>query len=164
MARCFIGVESSPDETTGQFPAKDTTLIYERSMRVVDASPHADAVWVEDRYAVRDPMIDKKVREYNFQAQVDPWTGVHLRPEYHNEVWVFPHWVEKKTYALRNNYLKGTPLSLQREETIEGLSTYVFAYNGRAEYTESYSGTAGYADMKVEPGQEVRCGDDQFFF
>jgi hypothetical protein len=50
-----------------------------------------------------------------------------------------------------------------KEDTIEGVRTYLFEYTGRAEYTKSYRGTADYPGVKIQPGQEIRCADDVFY-
>jgi hypothetical protein len=65
---------------------------------------------------------------------------------------------------MRSNYLEGIPLSFAGTEDIGGLPTYVFAYHGRGEYTESYKGSAEFPGVPVKPGQEIRCADDQFYY
>lgn len=64
----------------------------------------------------------------------------------------------------RSNYLKGIPLEYQDEEDIEGITTYLFTYLGRGEYTESYSGTEQYPGIPVKVAQEIKCADDQLVF
>jgi hypothetical protein len=160
----FVGIEAYPDEATGKFPEKSLASRYERSMRIVDEGNRPDAVSMEDRYTIRNSATGKTVWEYIYHAQVDPRTGAHLQPEYQSDWLVFPRGVEKKTYSLRSNYLKGAPLQFQQEENITGLPTYVFAYKGHAEYTEAYGGTADYPGVKTESGQDIHCADDYFFF
>lgn len=99
-----------------------------------------------------------------YRAQVDPQTGAHLQKEYLGDYYIFPRFVEKKTYKFRNNYVKGVPLEFKREEEVAGVQTYLFAYQGYGEYTESYAGTDEYPGIKIPPGQEIRCDDDQFSF
>jgi hypothetical protein len=102
--------------------------------------------------------------EYSYHAPVDPRTGAHLKEEYRGDYFLFPRNVEQKTYKMRFSYLKGIPVVFQREDDVEGLATYLFTYRGRGEYTESYVGTTQYPGIKVKPGQEIKCADDQFIF
>ena len=158
----FIGTTSYADPQTGELPEKATVATYERRMYLASEAGRPRAVTVEDSYITFDPKTRQKLWEYNYRAEVDPQTGAHVRPEYQGEVYVFPRNVEKTTYKFRNNYIKGVPLSFQREEEVEGVNTYLFAYKGRGEYTESYAGTKDFPGYKAEPGQELRCANDQF--
>jgi hypothetical protein len=136
--------------------------VTEHRIRVVAESGRPRQVDLEDTYSAWDPVTGKKVYEYVYTAAVDPRTGEHAAPAHRGDHFVFPRGVEPRTYRLRYGYLEGIPVAFEREELIEGLSAYVFFYKGRAEYTESYSGTAEFPGVKVEPGQEIRCIDDQF--
>jgi hypothetical protein len=160
----FIGFISYADPQTGKLPEKDETNIYQRGMHIVSETGRPRAVLMEDTLVILDPATGKKTWEYTSRSEVDPQTGAHLEKEYLGDVFVFPRFAEKKTYKFRNNYLKGVPLAFEREEEIEGVQTYLFAYRGRAEYTESYVGTPDFPGIKPEPGQEIRCGDDRFVF
>lgn len=159
----FLGASSYPDEKTGQFPAKDPVNYYERLITIVDEKDRPHAVVLSDRYVIYDQESGKPSWEYITTAAVDPATGEHVAPEFAGSVALFPRDTEKKTYIIRSNYLKGIPVEFQHEEMIDGLATYVFSYRGRAEWTESYSGTPDYSGIKVEPGQEIRAGDDAFY-
>jgi hypothetical protein len=55
-------------------------------------------------------------------------------------------------------------LQFEREETLEGVFTYLFAYKGRADYGDSYDGTANYPGVKTAPGQAILCADEQFVY
>ncbi len=158
----FIGISTYPDAQTGKLPEKDEINIYRRGMRVVAETDRPRAVLMEDTFDSLDPATDKKTWEYKSRAEVDPRNGAHLEKEYLGDVFVFPRFTEKKTYKFRNNDINGLPLAFQREEEIEGIQTYLFAYRGRAEYTEVYAGTAEFPGFVPEAGQEIRCGDDQF--
>src|SRR5205807_2643061 len=150
------------DPHTGQFPPKDQSGMYTRSLTVAAHRDDSTTVLLVDRYTVYDFMTDTITWEYITQAPVDPQTGAHLHEAYRGEYVVFPRQVHKQPYTLRTNYLKGLLLSFEREEVIEGLRTYLFTYTGRAEYTESYAGTAAFPGVTVAPGQDIRCRDDQF--
>jgi Porin PorA len=160
----FIGVGTIPDPTTGSFPAKDPISTTERRIAVISVDQAAGAVMLEDQYIVKDPLTGQVTWEYVYRAPVDPQTGAHLDAQYRGDFFVFPREVEKTTYQLRYSYLKGVPVAFQREEQIEGVPTYLFSYKGRGEYTESYAGTAEYPGINVQPGQEIKCADDQFAF
>ena len=63
---------------------------------------------------------------------------------------------------MRFSYLHGLPLAFIHQESVEGLNAYLFSFRGPWEYTESYAGTDQYPGIKVQPGQEIRCADDQY--
>ncbi len=155
----FVGVQTWADEKTGAFPERDSTSVYERDIRVVNAS--GEWLEMEDRYTVLDPATKHKTWEYIYRARVDPRTGAHTAPEHRGDYFVFPANVEKRTYNLRFNYIKGLPLRFVREDAVEGVPAYLFSYEGRGEYTESYAGTADFKGVPVEAGQEIACLDDQ---
>ena len=157
-----IGTMTFADAATGRLPEKDTVGVFERALYVKSDAERPRSVLLEDSFVIRDPNTGQVTWEYNFRAPVDPATGAYTQPEYAGDIYVFPRGVEKKTYRFRYNYLEGVPLSFRGEEEVEGVETYVFGYRGRAEYTESYAGTAQFPGVAVEPGQEIKCADDQF--
>ncbi|MEO5888140.1 MAG: porin PorA family protein [Anaerolineales bacterium] len=157
----YIGISTFTDPNTGEIPAEDSTGIYERSIRIVSETERPRAVQVEDTYTTRDINTGQITWEYILNAEVNPATGEHLEPQFRGQYLVFPRRVEKKAYRLRSNYLKDIPVAYQSEENIEGLTTYLFAYEGRGEYTESYLGTEQYPGVPIEAGQEIKCAEDQ---
>jgi hypothetical protein len=130
-------------------------------IRVVSTAEQLGGVVLEDRYTTFEPDTGMVTWEYIYSAPVDPKTGLHLQAEYEGDYFVFPRNVEKKTYNMRFSTYEGLPFAFQGEEEIEGLLTYVFYYKGRGEYTESYASTEDYEGVDVEPGQEIKCRDDQ---
>jgi len=96
--------------------------------------------------------------------KVDPKTGAWVEGPFRGDIVVFPRNVERRTYRMRGNYLKGVPLAFTRVEEIEGIETYRFAYRGPAEYTESYMGSPKFPGIPIPAGQVIRCSDDQFYF
>jgi signal transduction histidine kinase/DNA-binding response OmpR family regulator/HAMP domain-containing protein len=160
----YIGYQTYPDPQTGQMPAKDATGTYTHTIAIVADSRQPGSVELDDRYSMHDINNGQVLFEYNFHAPVDPRTGAHLKPEYRGDYFLFPRNVEQKTYKLRFAYLKGIPVAFQKEEEVEGLTTYLFTYRGRGEYTESYAGMAEFPGVQVKPGQEIKCADDQFNF
>jgi hypothetical protein len=158
----FVGASATPDPETGLMPPTDDDGAYEREMHVVSDEDRPRSVLVEDRYFIHDLKSDRITFQYVYRAQVDPRTGRHVEPAWAGDAFVFPRNVTPGVYRLRFSYLKGVPVSFVREETIADLRTYLFEYYGRAEYTESYAGTAHFPGTIVRPGQEIRCRDDQF--
>ena len=160
----YTGYQTWPDPQTGQLPKKDATATYTHTISLVDNSRQRGSVELDDRYLTHDVATGQVTYEYNYHAPVDPRTGAHLKEEYRGDYFLFPRNVEQKTYKMRFSYLKGIPVVFQREDDVEGLATYLFTYRGRGEYTESYVGTTQYPGIKVKPGQEIKCADDQFIF
>lgn len=158
----FVGATALPDPETGAFPPRDTAMIYTRSIRIVDESRRPREVTVEDAYRIADPVTGAPSWEYISLERVDPATGERLEPEYRGQCAVFPRWVERRDFVLSANYMKAVPVRYTGEEDVEHLRTYVFSYRGPAEYTESYAGSPSYPGVPVEPGQEIRCADDQY--
>lgn len=160
----YIGTQVYADSQTGLMPETDVTSIYKNSISIVPGSEKPDSVELLSRYVATDIDNGKVIFEYGFSAPVNPQTGEHLKEEYRGDYFVFPKNVEKKTYNLRFFYLKGLPVSFQKEVEVEGLDTYLFSYRGRAEYTEAFAGTEEFPGIKVKAGQEIKCADDQFVF
>lgn len=163
-ASVFIASNAYPDAQTGRMPENDSTGTYTHAITIVANSRRPGSLELDDKFLIHDVVNGKVTWEYNFRAQVDPRTGAHLKEEYRGDYFLFPRNVERKTYNMRFSYLKGIPVAFQSEENVEGLATYLFAYHGRGEYTEAYAGTAEYPGTKVQPGQEIKCADDQLVF
>lgn len=157
----FIGMMGFPDSATGAFPAKDVPGIYDRILRVEE--DRGREVVLYNAYVVRDPLTQAVTYEYVTRDRVHPRSGRHLAPTDSQLIAVFPHRPSPGTYRWRSNYVKDMPMTFARADTIEGLPVLLFQYQGRAEYTESYAGTAQYPGMLVPPGKEIRCADDAFY-
>jgi hypothetical protein len=160
----FIGINGYPDPKTGEMQKNDITSIYAHAITGTPNSRQAGLIELEDRFLIRDVLTKNVIWEYNFRAQVATRTGEHTKKEYLGDYFVFPRNVERKTYSLRFAYLRGIPVHFQREEEVKGLATYLFTYQGRGEFTEAYAGTAEYPGINVQPGQEIKCANDQFIF
>gem|GEM_PF-628582 len=160
----YIGFQTYADSQTQRIPERDVTSSYQQSAGIVSEAGRPRAVEIENRYSVRDINTGQVTFEYNTRATVDPQTGAHLSDEYRGNYLLFPRNAQKTTYRLCFSYLKGIPITFQGEEQIQGLDTYLYSYKGRGEYTEAFEGTAEYPGIRVEPGQEIRCADDQFYF
>jgi hypothetical protein len=160
----YTGYQTWPDPQTGQMPKKNATGTYTHVITIAAKSRQPGSVELDDRYLTYDVASGQVAWEYIYHARVDSRTGAHLQGEYRGDYFLFPRNVEKKTYNMRFSYLKGIPVAFKKEEDVAGLNTYLFTYRGRGEYTESYIGTAQYQGIKVKPGQEIKCADDQFIF
>jgi hypothetical protein len=161
----FIGIATYPDPASGQFPANDVSVFYERYMFIVPqaADPTPGVIMLEDHYTIKDTNNQNVLWDYVFKAPVQQNDGKHVTPAFTGNYFVFPTHVKRDiTYTLRYSYVKGVPMTFQTEETLEGLKTYRFAYHGRGEYTESYLGTEQYPGEKLNPGQEIRCSHNAF--
>ena len=160
----YIGVSAVPDPATKQLPTANMPMIYQRSIQIISDTGRPQSVQVADSYTIRDIGTGNLTWEYVLRTEIDPVTGQHLTPSYRGQYLVFPRHVEKTIYRLRMNYLEDVPVTYQHEELIEGLRVYLFEYRGRGEYTRSYIGTEQYAGVDIQPGQEIKCADDQFVF
>lgn len=158
----FVGTLTFADPKTGRYPLKDVTSTYERSQSIVSDADRPKSVQIEDRYTIRDPATGQKTWEFIARLRADPKTGARCDRPRDDEQFVFPRHTGKKPYLMSFSYLNGIPLTFQGEERVEGLETYRFAYRGRVVYTESYAGTADFPGVKVPPGQDIRCSDDQY--
>lgn len=156
-----VGTQAWADYETGEYPAEDSINFYTRLIQVVSAAEQPGGVVLEDRYTAFEPETGEVTWEYIYSAPVDPKTGRHLQTEYAGDYFVFPRNVEKKTYNMRFSSYDGLPFAFQGEEEIEGIPAYIFYYKGRGEYTEAYAGSEDYEGVTVEPGQEIKCRDDQ---
>jgi len=157
-----IGTVAWADFETGIYPDDSQVTFNKRLIHPVGPAAQSGGLLLEDVYTTIDPSTGEVTWESVYAAPVDPKTGAHLQQEYAGDQFVFPRNVEKKPYNIRYSSYKGLPLTFQGQEAVEGLQTYLFSYKGAAEYTEAYQGTEGYEGVEVEPGQEIRCTDDQF--
>lgn len=156
----FVGV-STPVGPDGRIPAKDVTVIYDRTLRLVDERGRPTRVTVSDSYVNRDPRTGKVLYDYTVRFEVDPRTGRHL-PPHGRDYLLFPRNTPPREHSLRITYLKGVPLSFRGVEEVEGLTVYRFGYAGAMEYTDFYRGTPEVPGIAVPAEQEIRCFEDQY--
>jgi hypothetical protein len=156
----FIGTNSYPDPETGELTI-DTVSNYIRTVETVSGDAPAGSILLRDTYEVYSVDTGDVTWIYPFTAPVDPQTGAHSSAEYAGDVFVFPRNTQKQTYSFRAGSYEGLDVDYEREEVLEGVTTYVFSYQGYAEYSASYvNATAGGEFFELGEGQEVRCGDD----
>jgi hypothetical protein len=132
-------------------------MLYEREKSIIKIDKVKKAVTIKDRYTIYDPVSGKITWEYIPEFIVNFKTGIHLAGKDREGYYLFPLHVQKQSYILSGEYYKKLPFSFVREDTIEGLKTYVFEFKGTTEYTESYAGTDKYPGIIPPKGQEIRA-------
>ncbi len=160
----YVGIQALPDEQGDGSFARDITSSYIRKAVILAEEKRPASVTIRDRDLIINPFDKTIIWEYTVTVDIDPRTGRHLKREWKDDYFLFPRFTEKKSYSFRSNYIKGVPLQYRSEEEIEGMTTYLFSYQGRGEYTECYLGSKDYPGVKVEPGQEIKCAEDRFLF
>jgi hypothetical protein len=157
----FIGISTWADSETGTFPDQDVLNTYERSISALSENATDDSIMLEDSYITRDLETGAVTWKAVFMAPVDPKTGSHLSDEFRGAYFVFPRNVEKKPYVITSNYIRNVEFIFDGEEVLEDIQVYRFVYQGTLNYAFSYASTEVYEGIDVEPGQEIKCWDDQ---
>jgi len=161
----YVGTATSPDPRTGRLPDESSLENYERTQRVTSDAGRPRWVEIEERYVARNPATGRPVFAYTTRDTVSPRSGAHADEPHRGEIVLFPRHVQPVVYRLRSNYINGIPVTFQRIERLEGLETYLFTYRGRLEQTAAYANSTGdLGGLRVQPGQEVHCLDDQFYY
>jgi hypothetical protein len=160
----FIGTNTYPDPETGELN-QDAVSTYTRSVEIVTDDPVVEAlpgsVLLRDTYTTRDVNTGVVTWIYPFTAPVDPQTGLHMTEGWEDDIFLFPRDVQRTTYNFRAGSYEGLPVEFVREEQIEGVTTYLFGYEGYGEYTEAYTTSTGeFGGTVLEEGEEIRCGED----
>ena len=154
----FEGMVTFADPQTGLLPVMNSPAVYQRVFHVL---PQASGQALEDLVLLGGKKITRVIWK---PGSIDFKNGQHLQSGFDKDYYRFPRHTEKKTYVLRYSYLKGIPLQFMREEDLGGMKTYLFSYQGKAEWTELYQGTEDFPGVPVAPGQEIRCSDDAFYY
>jgi hypothetical protein len=162
----YVGTQAvaSQHHHTDTFPERDALAVYDRSQRLIGRGDLPHSVVLESQLTIRDVRSDSVIHQFVSHALVDERSGERLEPEFRGEVALFPREVEQRSYRLRSDYAQGIVLRFEREESINGLDTYLFSYRGRGEYTSAYAGAPYAGGITVERGQEIRCADDRFSY
>ncbi len=163
MSASFAGVQTNADPVTGRLPERDVLGEYLRSIRIISDTGRPAVVTLRDELTTKDPVSGHTTFQYIVDELVDPRTGERVEPQYRGDIAVFPREVKKRVYRYRANYAEGIPVAFEREDEVEGLRTYFYSYRGRADYGASYAGTPEFPGITLQPGQEIRCADDQFY-
>lgn len=153
-----LGQTSFADASTGTFP--EGTSIEDdpinNTERLVSAENIGNGlVQISDHYETRDPVTDAVTWEFTYEATVDAKTGQYPDGEFAGEYYLLPQNLQPEgSYTLRNTTYQGIEVSFQREEVINGVNTYLFAFYGDLNNT-----VANEAYVTLEEGQSVVCFD-----
>ncbi len=154
----FEGMVTFGDPHTGLLPVVNSPAVYQRVFHVL---PQASGQALEDLVLLGGKKITRMIWK---PGDIDFKNGRHLRSGFEKDYYRFPRHTEKKTYVLRYSYLKGIPLQFVQEEDLKGVKTFLFSYQGKAEWTELYRGTEDFPGVPVAQGQEIRCSEDAFYY
>lgn len=160
----YVGTQTRADSVTGIVPQRDALSTYERIVVVKDAADWPRSLILEDKYSVRNIETGMVDFEYITTEQVDPETGAWAEGPHKGEIVFFPRNVQQRDYAMRSSFIPGLLLKFSGVREIGGLETYLFSYKGPIEYAAVYAGSAETPGIKLLPGQDIRCADDNFYF
>lgn len=121
--------------------------------RVVTANAEnapAGMVEMTDHYVTSDPVTNAVTWEFESTIIVDSVTGQIETDDGSVAYYFFPRNLEKTAYTVYD--VSSLPVSFQGEEELAGLSTYVFAFHGDIDDTET-------SYIPLEPNQRVFCFD-----
>jgi len=160
----YVGTHTNADPQTGIVLVHDALSTYERLVVAKDASDWPRSLILEDKYSVRNIETGLVDFEYIATEQIDPETGAWAEGPHKGEIVFFPRNVQQRNYTMRSSYLPGLLLKFSGVREIGGLETYLFSYKGPIEYAAVYGGTAETPGVKLLPGQDIRCADDNFYY
>lgn len=146
--------QAYPDPKTNQL-GNDKTNLYDRSIQAVAAdNVPAGAVMLKDSLVTKNPASGAETYKSDFSAPVDPQTGAIVQSDYQGQYFIFPRNVQKTSYTIHQVNIPGIAVTFDKEETIEGLLTYLFSYQGAFVTTSN--------NPPLPAGQVTKCKDDQF--
>ena len=160
----YVGTHTNADPRTGIVPVHDALSTYERIVVVKDAADWPRSLILEDKYSVRNIETGMVDFEYVTSEQIDPETGAWAEGPHKGEIVFFPRDVQQRDYTMRSNHIPGLLLKFAGVREIGGLETYLFSYKGPIEYGAVYAGSAETPGIKLLPGQDIRCADDNFYY
>jgi hypothetical protein len=144
--------ESGQFSADKNFPTDDDISVSARTITVRHENTLAGIVSLDDHYLAKDPNTGSVTWDFTYHANVDPITGQYVDDKFRGDYYFFPRNVQMgTTYRIRNTSYPGLPVTFQKETTVNGLSTYEFAYVGE------YDNTAAYPDQKLMDGQSIKC-------
>jgi hypothetical protein len=145
--------QANPDPKTKQLV--DKTLLYDRKIEPVSAdNTPAGAIMLKDAFVTTIQATGAVTYKTDFTAAVDPETGALVQDQYKGEYFLFPRNVQKTTYVMHQANISKLPLAFDKEEPVEGLTTYLFSYSG------AYERPA--VNPPLPAGQVTKCINDQF--
>lgn len=153
-----IGYGSYTDEN-GTFPegttvADDPLSISARTVRASSEGAPAGFVKISDHFETFDPITNEITWSLDFDAIVDPVTGKHAEGDLAGDYYFLPQNVDRNTiYPISNTSYRSLGMSFQKEEVLNGITTYLFAYYG------DFNNSAAYPDTPLEANQTIICFD-----
>jgi hypothetical protein len=160
----YVGTQTNADPQTGIVPERDALSTYERVLVVKDASDWPRSLILEDKYSARNIETGLVDFVYVTNEKIDPETGALAEGPHKGEIVLFPRNVQQHAYTMRSNYIPGLLLKFTGVHEIGGLETYMFSYQGPIEYGAIFAGTPDTPGIKLLPGQDIRCADDNFYY
>ncbi|HEV7596378.1 MAG TPA: porin PorA family protein [Gemmatimonadaceae bacterium] len=160
----YVGTQTNADPKTGIVPERDALSTYERVLVVKDASDWPRSLILEDTYSARNIETGLVDFVYTTNETIDPETGALADGPHKGQIVLFPRNVQQQAYTMRSNYIPGLVLKFSGVSEIGGLDTYMFSYQGPIEYGAIYAGTPDVPGIKLLPGQDIRCADDNFYY
>jgi hypothetical protein len=144
---------------SGEFPegtvtSDDPVNFTEREVLIEEAPNFAGQVLIHDHYTTVDPSSGLVTWEVNYEARVEQATGLYPEGEFAGQYYFLPQNLDKnQVYAISNTSYRNVPMSFQREDVVNGISTYLYAYYG--DLTNVYA----YPDVTLEANQTITCFD-----
>jgi hypothetical protein len=160
----YVGTHTNADSLTGIVPVHDALSTYVRIVVVKDAADWPRSLTLEDKYSARNIETGMVDYEYITTERIDPETGALAEGPHKGEIVLFPRNVQQRNYTMRSNYIPGLLLKFSGVREIGGLETYLFSYKGPIEYAAAYVGTSETPGIKLLPGQDIRCADENFYY
>ncbi len=149
-----VGTAFYTDETNPDLPthpmSDDPINLVKRTFSVKERNADGTLV-LEDNYKTIDVITGVVTWEFSYNPVVDAKTGAYTDPAFVGQYPLFPRNVQKISYTLSNASLLHLPVNFTGEDTISGIPTYVFEYQGTLETT------AAYPNIALEPEQIIQC-------
>ena len=151
-----IGYSSYANDE-GNFPEGTTVLddpisINAREVTADTVNAPAGQVRILDHFETYDPVTNDVTWELDFEAFVDPKTGQYVGGDLDGNYYFLPQNISKDSvYPIANTSYRGLEMRFQREEVLNGINTYLFAYYG------DFNNEAAYPDTPLEENQAIIC-------
>ena len=147
----------------GQVHAQKNLTLYQRYWRVLEWQ--VDSATIEDIYKTIDVQSGEVTWETRLLFHVDSRNGKIIGYENHPEAkgryYIFPQDVQQKDYDFFNYDLYPYTMQYQRTELREGITLYVFSFQGTINYTELFN--LAYLTPDASPLGDYQIQVDNFY-
>lgn len=153
-----IGYNSYADDS-GAFPedtsvANDPLSISARTVTASSEGAPSGLVKISDHFETLDPITNEVTWSLDLEAFVDPVTGQYVEGDLAGNYYFLPQNIDKNaTYIIANTSYNGLEMTFRREEILNGVTTYLFAYYG------DFNNEAAYPDTPLTENQSIICFD-----